>query len=325
MPINDTCVNYVTKNGLQCHLELGQLTIAQINATLTAKGRHDNIPEQFKCVIQLFFGGAFQFESSLKILPPGIVRINLVTFDCITFIYHTLALLSSNNFDDYVAEYVRLRYALHEASHGGVDINNDPEYGNIFDYVCESLLINAIRNNILTDINTQVISHSALMTLHARLRRVPRSYLIDKEQHIISPKLGQSTEIAYEFIPSNKLSDIDKLKLRTGDIAILTKGHPENQLSLLVNHVVFVYVDDKQYQFIHAGKNYIVAPDVEQAPLKQQLGISFGLKYAGDEYTRYIDSIYYYGYHRDQYDDLFRYIASNFTGVAFLRLSKVAE
>lgn len=325
MPINDEFVNYVTKNGLQCHLMLGQLTIAQINATLTAKNRHDNIPEQFKCVIQLFFGGKFQFESSLKILPPGIVRINYVTFDCITFIYHTLALLRSNNFDDYVAQYVKLRYSLHEAPHGGVDINNDPEHGNIFDYVCESLLINALQNNTLTDINPQIISPSVLMTLHARLRQVPRSYLIDKEQHIISPKLGQSTEISYEFIPSNKLNDIDKLKLRTGDIAILTKGHPEHQLDLLVNHVVFVYVEDKQYRFIHAGKNYIVDPYVEQDPLKQQLGISFGLKYAGDEYTRYIDGVYYYGYHRDQHDELFRYITSNFTGVAFLRLSNFVE
>ena len=325
MPIDDELVNYVTKNGLQCHLMLGQLTIAKINATLTAKNRYDNISDQFKCIIQLFFGRTFQFESTLKILPPGIVRINYVTFDCITFIYHTLALLRSNNFDDYVTQYVRLRYSLHEEPCGGVEINNNPENGNIFDYVCESLLINAIQNNTLTDITTQVISHSSLMTLHACLRQVPRSYLIDKKQHIISPKLGQRTEISYKFIPSNKVSDIDKQKLCTGDIAILTKGLPDHDLDLLVYHVVFVYVDDNKYRFIHAGKNYIVDPYLEQNPLKQQLGISFGLKYAGDEYTRYIDGVYYYGYHRDQHDELFRYITSNFTGVAFLRLSKVVE
>ncbi|EGQ6018544.1 DUF1460 domain-containing protein [Salmonella enterica subsp. enterica serovar Sandiego] len=304
---------------------LGQLTIAEINSTLTAKDQLDNIHDQFKCVIQLFSRGTFQFEPSLKILPPGIVRVNLVSFDCITFIYHTLALLIGNNFDNYVEQYVRLRYSLHEAPRGGVDINNDPEHGNIFDYVCESLLINAIQNNTLKDINTQVFSHSTLMTLHAHLRKVPRNYLIDKEQHIISPKLGQSTKISYKFIPSNKLNNIDMLKLRTGDIAILTKGNPKHQLDLLVNHVVFVYMDGKQCRFIHAGKNYIVNPDVEQSPLKQQLGVSFGLKYAGDEYTRYIDGVYYYGYQRDQHDELFRYIASNFNGVAFLRLSKVMD
>ncbi|HVV69167.1 MAG TPA: N-acetylmuramoyl-L-alanine amidase-like domain-containing protein [Patescibacteria group bacterium] len=307
-------------NGITCKLELGKWTIDSLENDLIIAQWKFKLPfERIKFLAEQLISTPFYFESELPILPKQWLRVRFESFDCVTFLYTVIALSSSISFSDFCQKLCKVRYKFSE----DFFLDNDPKSGNIFDFVEESILYNCIKRNYLDDITQHLISQNKLIEIKVKIKPVTRPAAHDSKTLIITPKYLQAYEARWDFIPTSSLSEIDIKYLNSGDIILLSKGEKDSQgqpAISLISHLAIVIKENNELFFIHSSKNYIVDLNIQKNdPIHQQIGVNYGLKFAGDHYTQKVGNKTYYGYLKEQKQSLITYAENNFKGACFLR------
>jgi hypothetical protein len=316
--------------GLRCRLELGAWTMDRLQALLAAGAKCQDANERISCMARALLGTPFCAESRLAILPPGILRVRLETLDCITFLYTTIALAAARDLDQFVRHLFALRY--HGAETGRID--SDPEHGNIYDYVEESLLRKAIDHGYLVDITERVADPSSLANATADLQPMRRETALDPANAVVTPKYGAG-QFTASFIPQGAFSCLTANVVRSGDILLMTRalagtGSPP---SYLIQHCSIAHIEKDDLYMIHATKQFAWRPDATadslpshtgiylgNDPRKEQLGVSFSGQYVGDELILDDNGVHYYGYKPEIKRSVRDFaIGCNFNGVKVLR------
>jgi hypothetical protein len=316
--------------GLRCRLELGAWTMDRLQALLAAGAKCQDANERISFMARALLGTPFCAESRLAILPPGILRVRLETLDCITFLYTTIALAAARDLDQFVRHLFALRY--HDAETGRID--SDPEHGNIYDYVEESLLRKAIDHGYLVDITGHVVEPSSLANATADLQPMRRETALDPANAVVTPKYGAG-QFTASFIPQGGFSCLTANIVRSGDILLMTRalagtGSPP---SYLIQHCSIAHIENDDLYMIHATKQFAWRPDATadsppshtgiylgNDPRKEQLGVSFSGQYVGDELILDDNGVHYYGYKPEIKRSVRDFaIGCNFNGVKVLR------
>ena len=314
---------------LRCALELGSWTPESLDRAIRQRRVEHSTPTQrLAAWTRDFVGIPFQYETLLPPLPDNTLRVRLASFDCITLIYHLIALCDSESLDDFVRRLYRIRYV---APHDGT-LSNDPQSGTLFDFGCESLLINCVEQHILEDVTALVAAGSALSQLRMVLCPVNRPAEHDLAQTKVYPRYPGRV-IDTVVIPSDAVSRLDPAKLQSGDIVIFTRGTHTSAgapQSCLVSHSGVLLKRGSLVGFMHATKNYYVR-DVDAAdeplharclpghPEKLLPGVALSGEYLGDSCTVVHEGITYYGYHLNKARTLASYAEDIFFGIKILR------
>ena len=314
---------------LRCALELGTWTPRSLDTAIRQRRADHTTPTQrLAAWARDFLGVPFQYETLLPPLPGNTLRVRLASFDCITLIYHLVALCDAESLDDFVRRLYRIRYL---PPHNGA-LSNHPESGTLFDFGCESLLINCVERNILEDVTTHVAEGAAVSQIQMVLSPVTRPAEHDLTQTKVYPRYpGRSIDTA--VIPSGAVSRLDPARLRSGDIVIFTRGSHTSvgaPQPCLVSHSGVLIKQGPVVGFIHATKNYYVR-DVDAAeepirsrhlpghPEKLLPGVAFAGEYLGDSCTIVHEGITYYGYRFDRARTLASYAENIFFGIKIFR------
>ena len=308
--------------GLCCRLELGAWTVDRLQALLAASAKCQDANERMSLMAHALLGTPFCAESKLPILPPGVLRVRLETLDCITFVYTTIALAAARDLDQFVHHLCALRY--HDGESGRID--SDPEHGNIYDYVEESLLRKAIDHRYLVDITERVAYSAPLATAIADLQPMRRETALDPANAVVTPKYGAG-QFTTSFIPQSAFSCLTANVVRRGDILLMTRAlagkesprpttgpsagsFPDGTTpSYLIQHCSIAHIEKNDLYMIHATKQFAWRPDATadtppshtgiylgNDPRKEQLGVSFSGQYVGDELILDDNGVHYYGY-----------------------------
>lgn len=317
----------VVLNGVNYVLELGDWTVESVEELISSA--HDSCDDQCSRIgfyARALYGTPFVFESHLPILAPQHVRVRLASLDCITFIYTVLALGHAADFNQLASNLSLIRYRDFE-SRGAW---NEPEGGNIFDFASEALINNAQQRGFLLDSTAEIFGRDNLVSVTAHLQPQRRALAFDNEERLACPKYfcGPQT---IEVLPREKFGLISKDVLLTGDIVLLTRA-PLRADSVLVDHAVVAWVTPDGVFFIHATRNFAWRPDAngnsqrnhtgiyyDDDPRKEQLGVTFGLRHAGDELMFMREGLDYHGYFHNQLRSLADYASANFNGILILR------
>jgi hypothetical protein len=332
--------------GLRCRLEFGAWTMDRLQALLKAGERCLDANERMSFMARALLGTPFCAESKLAILPPGVLRVRLETLDCITFIYTAIALAAARDLGQFVRHLFALRY--HDAESGRLDSN--PEHGNIYDYVEESLLRKAIDHGYLVDISQRVADPSSLVNATADLQPMRRETAVDPGNAVVTPKYGAG-QFTTPFIPQTAFSCLTARLVRSGDILLMTRAlagkesprpttgptagsFPEGTTPpYLIQHCSIAHIENDELYMIHATKQFAWRPDATadappshtgiylgHDPRKEQLGVSFSSEYVGDELILDDNGVHYYGYNPKIKRSVRDFaLGCNFNGVKVLR------
>lgn len=318
--------------GLRCWLDIG----AHTPETLTAWLRHLDATtcspeEKAACIAYKMLGTPFQFESQKAHIPSDAINVCLSNFDCVTLIYHVLALTLANSFEEYVRRLFEIRYEC------GVTprVSNEQRDGTRFEFACESLLENAVERGFLRDI-TASIAPGALLTVRVMLQPMARPREHDAEECLVYPRRGERT-IASDFIPTQHIARIAKGAVKTGDIVVFTLGAfnaDGSRRNLLIRHLGIAIEGPEQINMLHATKDFFWRPDntdirdckasgvfIQNDSQRELIGVGVAGEYAGDEHIAEIDGVKFFGYHQTRQRALSSY-AQNFVGVKFLRICR---
>lgn len=319
--------------GIDCQLELGQVwTRERIDSLLAnTMAQSTDASDQLTRIVHALLGTPFQFESKLPIPARGSMRVRLESFDCVTFIYTVLAMCGAGNFEEFVRRLYVIRYRTENRD---LAPDSDPDTGSIFDFACESLLENGVRRGFVAPITRIIGGNAPLTEFGVELKRFQRASVFDEQRRFVSPKLGRTIYRA-QFLRPQQFSDIRIDEVRSGDIAILTRGERNKDGELnptLVSHLVVVQKDQGQLNFVHATRNFAWRPKAtsdtpssftgifyDDQRRKEQIGVGFGGQYAGDEHTTRLGSDSVFGYDQDRRRTLNDYMGSSFVGALFLR------
>ncbi|WP_440857007.1 N-acetylmuramoyl-L-alanine amidase-like domain-containing protein [Pseudomonas syringae] len=264
-------------------------------------------------------GTPFRFESSIPVADDAML-INLESFDCITFVYHVLALSGATSVREYIMRLYHLRYI----NYPNYAISNDSQYGNFFDYACEALLVNATRENILRDITCDVGLRTEPLSMI--LSPINRPAQHDAKRTLVFPRY-LSNPIETPVIEPQQLEFLDPNIVEDGDLVIFTHGIKKNNITqpTLVCHAGFVKKVNGIIGLVHATKNYSISEKhhnfkhITEKPHCYLPGVSIAGEYLGDEKIVMHNGHKYYGYNLDSPRPLADY-AKNFFAVKLFRL-----
>lgn len=201
-------------------LELGKWTKKSINELLSESLSYGELENRLNHICYKFIGTPFIYESSLPILPDGVLRVRLESFDCITFIYNMIAMSRAGNFDEFVSNLRMLRYKDTETE----GVKNDPFYGNIFDFTYNSLYENAINRGILEDVSEEISGGSGVEEVSTRLVQCKRIEKVDFLKKLVRPKMNENMELKVKTIPFRVMDRIEMDRIRTGDLMLFSRG-----------------------------------------------------------------------------------------------------
>jgi hypothetical protein len=281
--------------GVACQLELGpRWSVASLERLLRmAPGR--DAGQRLVHIANEFLYSPFFFESNLPIPQKGIVRVRLEDFDCVTFIYYMLALCQSLSFDDFVRNLVLLRYR-NDSNPTNFIVDSDPSEGNIFDFVCESLLINAVQRGWLRNVTMEVAGAVPTTMVEVFLAPIERPGQYDRARRLVTPKFGARL-VSQRMIPAAQIQQIDAQKVRPGDIFLMSRGPTQpdgSPASVLIGHLVIAVEESAcGLSFLHATRHFAVRPQAraegagsftgifyDEDHHYEQLGVSFGRRFA---------------------------------------------
>ena len=325
-------LNSFNAHGISCQLELGKWSINKVNSLLNKAQSYSFDPGQkIAFIIKHFMGTPFIFDAQLPIAEKNILKIRLKSFDGLTFVHNMLALSKAGSFEEFTKNLYKIEFACAEEN----IINNDPDKGNRLLFACESILINAINKNFVRDITYELIAADKLDMVEVNIKRYQRPKKIDRRELFVSPKYGSGIK-REQFIGANNIDKINKDLVKTGDIILLTKGEISNKgikQDVLINHLAFAYKLNNEIYFIHASKDFILKPSGASTTLdfysrvyydpihqREQLGVSFGTKYLGEEFNIHMNGIDYWAYHLSDKESLVDYVKQNYRGAKFLRV-----
>lgn len=194
-----------------------------------------------------FLRTPFYAESALTIPEPNTLRVRLVSFDCITFIYTVIALARADSLESFVSNLLGLRYLARD----GDDFSSDPRNGNMFDFVYESLIVNAVERGILRDATSEVAEADQTKRFETFIGPLERPSQYDPENSTVTPRYGSGV-VAADFIPLDQVRNIRPGRLVNGDVLLMTKVGGATRQPVLVRHAAIVHVEGDLTTFIHA-------------------------------------------------------------------------
>jgi hypothetical protein len=322
----------VTVAGIRCLLELGpRWSLGRIAQQLREFAGLP-APARLANWAKLLRGVPFQFESNLPEPAQGVLRVRLQSLDCATFVYSLIALTHAVTVESFIRNLLAIRYDL-----GGEDAvaDSDPDSGNIFDFMEESLLEHAVAQGWLADVTEALSSPDMTAEFAVEMRRIKRTSAHDENMRYITPKRGvrQRRE---RFIRSDRLADLDASAWLDGDIVVFAKDPADAEGDLrhvMIRHLAVVIKAEDRLHYIHSSRNFAWRPtaDIHSPPAHtgvfydtlgrcEQLGVEFGGSYAGPEFTIKTPSDTFYGMDQSRLRTLHEYAKANFDGIKILRV-----
>jgi acyl carrier protein len=318
-------INHV--GGIPCQLELGSWTVNKLDRLIRKFNKtHPNAAERFSRIAWQFWGTPFQFESRRPLPLPGRLPVRFGSFDCITFVYTSLAAAAAKNFEDFVHKLYLLRY---DKSKGGY-IDSHPESGNIFDFAEESLLLNAVEQGFLRNVTSEIAAGAELKNLSSTLFPVKRALTVDPMELWATPKLGRPV-IAADFLPVAELRHVDYTsRLVSGDIILMSRGNVDQ--GYLIDHLGISWVESGETNLLQSTRHFAwreedgtsvdtpytgIYYDPERK--REQIGVGLAGLYAGDSVSFEREGIQYFGYHAGTRRTMRNYLEDNFKYFLVLR------
>lgn len=259
-----------------------------------------------------FRGAPMVSEASLKPLGRRQIRVDLTRFDCITLVYHSLALSRSGSFGEYVEWLSRLRYAVEKPN----DIDNDARSGNFIHFVCESLIERAVAKRWLTNVTPSVAEATGWLRIGTIIAAHRRQKHLDPEQQWIAPLSGPR-RIEHDFAATDALARTSLSMLRPGDIVLTSKGGGG---PTLISHCFVITGPKGANTFVHANMNGYFLPDDNTPHHALQLcGVCDGAQYGGDDTIIEIDGRKRFGYVRGTVRRIESALNENYVGFLVLR------
>jgi hypothetical protein len=268
-------------------------------------------------------GTPFMFES-LRLIPPrGTLAVHLDALDCLTFVFTSLAFAAANRVE---AIPEMLRSIRYQSSADGV-IDSHPEYGNIFDFAEEALLIKAIELGLVRDVTLEVSGAAFTVQRRQHLQAIQRKASADRARLWATPKIQVRT-IDSRLIAKANFRRLEEYgALQTGDILLLSKDE-----TLLVGHLGIVQTEPEAAYLLHATRHFAWRPDADERtpgtytrvfydPMhkREQIGVGFTGIYCGDQIVWNHQGVDYRGYVPGTRRTMTDYLTENFAYVRILR------
>lgn len=273
----------------QCIMDLGNWREEKINQMLADARKFKYPHERMKYIVMQFIDTPFSYESLIAIPPEGSLRVRLSAFDCITFGHYILALTLSKNFNEFIANLVKIRFKDPEI----LGINCNPIEGNIFDFTYNVYLVNAVNRGMVKNCTDEILARKGLEpgTITQVLRPLHRKS--DLGGDLVVPKYGIQ-KVSVNYIPTEYI-DKAAADIRTGYMILFVMPFLSNRPKAIFGHGAIAIKgkdlpgelrknigipdDDNNIYFMHATKS------------KNTEGKPIGVNIAGQE--TYLDSLIY--------------------------------
>ena len=312
---------------LNCSLELGGWTEDRVSKILfNMQADEKPAVDRLAYWSEKFVGTPFRYESALPPVGRNTLRVRLASFDCITYVYHVIALAKATSFPSYVQRLYEIRY--NSNSHGLID--NHPRHGNFFDFAYEALVLNCIGSGFLEDITEVIAERGDIVSVNMRLQPFARPLERDARQEFVRPRFPEK-EVEASVIPFLAIEKIPVESFRSGDIILFTHGSKDRngvQKQFFVCHAGIVWLEGGEVLLLHATKNYYITRSGNQGLRAAdylfgdrrfaQPGVALAGEYLGDQAILTSCGVQYYGYSADR-PRLMADYAHNFLGIKVLR------
>ncbi|WP_282045857.1 aminotransferase class III-fold pyridoxal phosphate-dependent enzyme [Roseibium album] len=271
--------------------------------------------------VSLFEGTPFEFESRPSVREFG-VSTALRTFDCITLVYHVLALAVAQNYEEYCERLRVLRYR-----HSRNSTIPEPAAEAFIDYACEAILKNGVDSGILRDRTASLGAPTMNIKMSLASTRRPRDH--DSDETIVHPQYPD-WQVDAEVIASADIQQIDPTKVENGDLVLFTRGThtPEGSpRPMFVYHAGFIRKFGREIGLVHATQSYYVSSEARHLKLLPGTqacylpGVVIAGTYLGDDAILEHNSRPCHGYDLDKPRSLASY-ASNFAAIKVLRAAR---
>jgi acyl carrier protein len=316
-------------SGIPCQIEFGVWTRESLEQLFKGAAKL-RAGDRLSYFARALIGTPFQFESLRPLPLTGRLPVRLGALDCITFVYTALAMAMSKCFEDLPLSLRTLRY--HDDKTDRID--SHPETGNIFDFADESLLINAVRCNVLDDVTAIVAGMSETTTLRKQLMPAQRAYAVDRSELWATPKL-ENRKVSATFVAKPGFGCVElPTNLSDGDIILMSRG---NALApYLIDHVGIAIIEDNKVYLLQSTRHFTWRQDAtasmqgtytgvfyDDEHTQEQIGVGFMGHFCGDHLAFERDGITYYGYSPNERRCLKDYLDSNFSYINILRMRDI--
>ncbi len=317
-------------DGLACQVDLGLWSRSDLDQLIESLAIAPvTLGERVIRAAHALVGTPFQFESLRPLPIPGRVPVILSTFDCVTFVYTALALGLSQTFGDFVRTLRAIRYR--DPEHAAPD--SDPENGTIFDFVEESLFLNAVSRNLLYDVTAEVAGVAPIEDVELRLTPIRRDRSVDPHERWATPKLANRT-IRMAFLTDDAFHRLEEPGvICEGDILVMSRGL--HGRPTVVDHVGFTSIESDNIYLLQSTRHFAWRPDATPQTAgrytsvfydtfhrREQIGVGIGGQFVGNHAAFQRDGITYHGYESGTKRSLRDYlIGAGFTRVMVLRPS----
>jgi peptidoglycan L-alanyl-D-glutamate endopeptidase CwlK len=290
-------------------LELGDRTVADVDALLAdAHARYPDANARLAFLTDTFRGTPFEYESQLPTPAPGVLRVQLRSFDCTTFVIAMVAMTGARSFEELVVNLRHIRFL-----DGLARVDADPTNGNVLDFASDIFVEAAAGKGFLRDVTAEVAGTVPLTQFRARVTERRRTAEYDTEERLIRPRLHAGEVVSAAMLTRADFARIDARAVHDGDIFLFSRIDPTAPVGedLLVGHLAVARVRDGVLTLTHATRDYLWRPDATWAtppsatgvfyaddPRREQLGVSDAGVWVDDAAgnTLRVDGRPYYGY-----------------------------
>jgi hypothetical protein len=226
------------------HLELGERwSVERLEEVLARSSALRDPARRLRFIAEQFLAEhtPFEEESSLPAPADGAVRVRLESFDCITFIYHLVALSGASNLEEAARALAAIRY------HGR------PSNERLIRYAWSSVL-KMVEYGLMRDVTSRVLDPArlAVRTVQLGVRGDGRPFLDVPGPG--DPLLGETVSVP--FIPTALIREVEA-KLRDADVLLLVSSKDPAEYPGIVAHAVLVHrkPGDPEIYVLHSGKS----------------------------------------------------------------------
>lgn len=196
---------------------------------------------RFRFLAQPFVEAAAPYSREMKMspLPPGIIRVDLSSFDCVSFVYFLTSLYCATNMDAFL-------WALKSIKYRNSCVSSDNQI-----HFINNSMARTLEANIAVDITDKLVSPSAMRTRTVerlgvkgdgkpayRVHTVPEFF--QGNGHLISGDTNLGETVSIRYIHHSAVSEIEPL-LKCGDMLFMISAHNPEYTPLLFTHMGFAY------------------------------------------------------------------------------------
>lgn len=289
-------------------LELGARTVGDVDALLRTTAALPDPGARVVALADAFRDTPFEYESQLPTPAPDVLRVQLRSFDCTTFVYTLAAMASARSFEEFVLHLRDLRYL-----DGRAHIDADPTDGNVLDYPYDVLVHNGVAQGYVRDVTAEVAGEHPLTRFASRPAPHRRAPAYDTEERLIAPRLNPGEVVSAQLLARADIDAAAEARVHDGDLLLFSRLDPAAPVGdgLLVGHLAVARVVDGVLTLAHATRDYRWRPGAGWAtpptgtgifyaddPRREQLGVSLAGTWVDDPDGRQlrIGAEPYYGY-----------------------------